>query len=269
MRSVSLFEVPNLRRKDHCSSVTISFSVNAKKKKDSEALQLPLVLPLRQSPIRFCVGYPDGLTSNSWRFWVHQSSIYIACRDNFQEAKVSLHPSGQWRMGFTEQGIKKYPWIPADRNRAWDIWPEPSPQLPQTVVAFKLVFPNSELVITPEQRTSKLWKKVVYVDIWKQLPPNWMTVVTLFVTTGDLHLRHERGPSFWVASLDIGQGRYAQLVAHGDPEGDIHEVIGKNIARVRAQAEQVGAKVPPAGYAYMLGIQDEGIRYIVSGRVNR
>jgi hypothetical protein len=244
--------------------------VNTKKKKDSEALQLPQVLPLRQSRIRFCVGYPDGLTSNSWGFWATKSGIYIACRDNFKEAKVSLHTSGRWRMGFTEEAIKKNPsLIPADRNRAWDAWDEPPPQLPQTVVAFKLAFPNSELVITPEQRTSKLWKNVVYVDIWKQLPPGWMTVLTLLVTGGDLHWRHERGPSFWVASLDIGQGRYAQLVAHGDPEGDIHEVIRKNIARVRAQAEQTGVSFSPKAYAYMLGIHDEGIRYIVSGRVNR
>ena len=109
-------------------------SDGSKKKKDSEALQLPLVLPLRQNPIRFAVGYPDGLTSNSWRFWTEKSGIYIACRDNFRAAKVSLHTSGRWRMGFNEEAKKKYPsLIPADRNRAWDVWDETPPQLPQTV----------------------------------------------------------------------------------------------------------------------------------------
>ena len=204
-------------------------SAGSKKKKVSEAVQVPLVLPLRQGPIRFAVGYPDGSTSNSWRFWAHKRDVYIACRDNFQEAKVSLHASGRWRMGFTEQAIEKNPpLIPPGRNRAWDVWDEPPPQLPQTVVAFKIVFPNSELLITPEQRTSKLWQNVICIDIWKLLPPDWMTVITLFVTTGDIHLRHERDPSFRIASLDIGQGKYAQLVAHGDPEGDIHDVMKKS-----------------------------------------
>jgi hypothetical protein len=243
-------------------------STGSKKKKD---LQLPLALPLRQSPIRFCVGYPDGLTSNSWRFWVHKNDIYIACRDSFQVAKVSLHASGRWRMGFTEAAMKNNPsLIPADRNRAWDVWDEPPPQLPQAVVAFKLVFPTSELAITPEQRTSKLWKNVVYVDIWKQLPSDWLTVITLFVTTGDLHPRHERDPSFWIASLDIGRGRYAQLVAHGDPEGDIHDVLRESIRTLSAQAEQAGVKdIPPGANAYLFGETPEGVRYIVGGRVHR
>jgi hypothetical protein len=89
------------------------------------------------------------------------------------------------------------------------------------------------------------------------------------VTTGDRQLRHERDPSFWLASLNIGQGRYAQLVAHGDPEGNIHEVIEDAIARGRAQAEQAGVKFPPGAFAYMLATLPEGVRYIVSGRVNR
>jgi hypothetical protein len=245
-------------------------SADSKKEKDSGPLKSPLVLPLRQGPIRFCVGYPDGLTSNSWRFWVEKSGIYIACRDSFQEAKVSLHTSGRWRMGFSEEARKKYPSIiSADRNRAWEVWDEPPPQLPQTVTAFKLVFPTSEMLVTPEQRTPKLWKKVLYIDIWRQLPPDWMTVVTLFVTTGDLHVRHERDPSVWIASLDVGQGKYAQLVAHGDPELDIQELIKNANAKGRVLTQQAGVEIRPESYAYMLGKQPDGVRYIVSGRVNR
>ncbi len=32
-----------------------------------------------------------------------------ACRDNFKEAKVSLHTSGKWRMGFTIEALVKNP----------------------------------------------------------------------------------------------------------------------------------------------------------------
>lgn len=229
-------------------------------------------LPIRSGPVRFAVGSPEGVTSNSWRCWVEKSGVYIACRDNFQDAKVSLHTRGHWRMGFSDQAIKKNipGFIPANRNRAWDLWSEPPPQLPKTIVAFKLYFPNSELAVRPEHRTSKkIWKKTMYVDIRKRLPPGWMTIVTLFVTTGDIRLRHERNPSICLASLDMGDGRYAQLVAHGDPEGDILDLIDTGITKGRIQAEQAGVKIPPEGYAYMLGKTAEGIRFLVGGRTDR
>jgi hypothetical protein len=45
--------------------------------------------PLREGPVKFAVGPPDGLTSNTWRFWTTvNGDIYLACRDNFKEAKV-------------------------------------------------------------------------------------------------------------------------------------------------------------------------------------
>ena len=65
------------------------------------------VLPINDTPARFAIGPPDGLTSNSWRIWsTKHGDVYISCRDNFTEAKVSLHTSGRWRMGFTSQAIE-------------------------------------------------------------------------------------------------------------------------------------------------------------------
>ena len=51
------------------------------------------LLPVRDKPVRFAVGAPDGITSNSWKIWAKKSGAYIACRDNFKETKVSLHTS--------------------------------------------------------------------------------------------------------------------------------------------------------------------------------
>jgi hypothetical protein len=173
-------------------------------------------------------------------------------------------------MGFTREAVKKYPGLLREnQDRAWDLWNEPTPDIPQAVTAFKLVFPTSELAITPDMRTTALWNNVVYIDIWKALPPGWMTVVTLFVTTGDREPRHEVQPSFWLASLDIGDGRYAQLVAHGDPEGNIHELVANTLAIVREQAKRAERKIPRNAYAYMLATRPEGVRYIVGAQVNR
>jgi hypothetical protein len=174
-------------------------------------------------------------------------------------------------MGFEDYVAKKYPGIvPRERNRAWEVWDEPPPQLPQTVVAFKLCFPEMELAVRPDQRKSKQWQKeILYVDLRKRLPPGWMTVVTLFVTIGDVHLRHEPEPSVCFGSLDMGDGRRAKLIAHGDPEGNIYELIGGTIAQITAQAQQKGLALPEAGFAYMLGKSDEGHRLVVSPTVAR
>ena len=41
------------------------------------------LLPLKKSPVRFAVGDPNGVTSNSWRIWTSKhGDVYIACRDN-------------------------------------------------------------------------------------------------------------------------------------------------------------------------------------------
>jgi hypothetical protein len=117
-------------------------------------------------PIRFAVGPPDGLTSNSWRFWTTSSGdAYLACRDNFQNMKVSLHASGRWRMAFTSEALAKNPaLVPAGANRAWEVWDEPPPVLPDTVVAFRLIFPTIELAVKPEQRTTKQWRNTVFIE---------------------------------------------------------------------------------------------------------
>jgi len=106
------------------------------------ALSQSGLLPIRSGPVRFAVGSPDGLTSNSWRIWPSpQGDVYVACRDNFQEVKVSLHTSGRWRVGFTTEAIAKNPSLVGEgQNRAWDVWDRPEDLIPDVVRAFQLVF---------------------------------------------------------------------------------------------------------------------------------
>lgn len=205
------------------------------------------LLPVRSGPVRFAVGSPDGLTSNTWRMWTTKHrDVYVACRDNFKEAKVSLHATGRWRMGFTAEALaKNRSLIPAEQNRAWEVWDEPPALLPGIVVAFRLLFPASELAVSPEQRVSKKWANVVHIEA---APPGMLTVLTLFVTVGDVRLAHESQPSFCLASLDIGNNRRAQLIAHGDVEGDLPTLIERSVAQTTKQAEVAGIAIPNNAY---------------------
>jgi hypothetical protein len=234
----------------------------------NDALTKAGILPFRTGPVRFAVGSPTGLTSNAWRLWAtSRGDVYIACRDNFKEAKVSLHASGRWRMGFTAEALaKNAKLLPSDQNRAWEVWDQPPPSLPETVIAFRLLFPTSELAVRPEQRAPDTWANVVYIEPG---PPRKMTVLTLFITTGEAILSHATEPSLCLASLDIGRGRRAQLVAHGEPDAGWSDVIERNVAQARNQAEQAGVEIPPDSYAYFFGHQQDGSRYILGARMSR
>jgi hypothetical protein len=130
----------------------------------------------------------------AWRVWVGKPrDVYIACRDNFKEAKVSLHASGRWRMAFTEEAVtknRKLLW--EDGKRTWDVWDEPPPSLPGVVTAFHLVFPTSEHGVHPEQRPKRQWDGVVFIS---EAPPDLMMLVTLFLTIGDPFPRPRGAPA--------------------------------------------------------------------------
>lgn len=234
----------------------------------NDALTKAGVLPIKSGAVRFAVGPPTGLTSNTWRLWATTTGdIYIACRDNFKEAKVSLHASGRWRIGFTREAVaKNIKLLPFEQNRAWEVWDQPPPTLADSIIAFRLIFPTSELAVRPEQRAANTWENVAFIEPG---PPGKMTVLTLFITIGEVILRHETEPSFCLASLDIGLGRRAQLVAHGEPEADWSDVIEKNVAQARNQAEQAGIDIPPESYAYFFGHQHDGSRFIFGARLSR
>jgi hypothetical protein len=170
-------------------------------------------------------------------------------------------------MGFTTEAVtKNCTLLPIDQNRAWEVWDQPPASLPNTVIAFRLVFPTPELALRPEQRPLNKWRNVIFIEA---APPGKVTVLTLFVTVGDIVLTHESEPSFGLALLDIGNGRRAQLVAHGDPEGDLPDLIERSVAEARRHAEFAGVEIPNDAYGYFFGRRDDGSRFLVGARMNR
>lgn len=225
-------------------------------------------LPIRKGVIRFAVGPPDGLTSNGWRVWATASGdVYLACRDNMKETKVSLHASGRWRMAFTSEAIARQPELLREGQRTWEVWDKPPERLPNTVIAFRLLFATSELAVRPDQRKTKEWRGVVHVEA---APPGKVTVATLFITNGDFDLRHETEPYFTLASLDIGHGRRAQVVMHNDPELNLPTLIDQSVSAALRGIQDKGLVAPPESYLYAFGKHHEdGARFIFGARLFR
>lgn len=222
------------------------------------------VLPRTEGPVRFAVGPPDGLTSNSWRLWVKNGDVYLKCRDNFTETKVSLHASGRWRMGFTTEAINKDPsLLRFGQNRAWDVWDRPPISMPNPVSAFRLIFLSSELAVRPEQRLSKNWKDVIHIEAG---PPGKLSMLTLFITQGNSSLSHTSQPSFCLASLDIGEGLRAQLVAHGELEGEWPNVIKEGLTMGRRKTESHSIDIPDGAYWYSFGQLPDSSRFLIGAR---
>ncbi len=226
------------------------------------------LLPIRKGPVRFAVGPSDGLTSNSWKVWANKKGdVYIACRDNFKEARVSLHVSGRWRMGFTETAVRKNGnLLRAGQNRAWDVWDKPLPQVPNVTTAFRLYFLPSELAVRPEQRSPDQWRDpVLFIE---PAPPGQMTTLTLFVTNGDIEVTPD-SERFRLACLTIGQDMYAQLVARYEPEGSMPATIERVVADAQAKVRASGKAMPAGAYIYILGQTGDGVRFLTGARVNR
>jgi hypothetical protein len=170
-------------------------------------------------------------------------------------------------MGFTTEAVAKYSnLLLGDQNRAWEVWDRPPPALPNTVIAFRLLFPTSELGVRPEQRRPEEWARVVHIEA---APQGKVTVVTLFVTADDVLLTHQSEPSFCLASLKIGNGQRAQLVAHGDPELDLPDLIERSTAEARKHGKSKGLEATDESYGYFLGRRDDGSRFLMGAYLKR
>lgn len=153
------------------------------------------ILPLSKSPFRFAVGSWDGLSSNSWRVFNSGDDVYLACRDNYEEVKWSLHASGRWRMGFTERGFQSTAHLhEPDADRAWFKWDRPEDFAPGLIPALALDFYTSELPLSDELRKPKVWKDVVMIE---PAPDGYyVSAQVLIGNRPDIKLRHPGGLPF-------------------------------------------------------------------------
>jgi hypothetical protein len=115
-----------------------------------------------------------------------------------------------------------------------------------------------------QQRPADQWRKVVFIE---PAPPGneKLTALTLFVTNGDVEPKHESEPSFCLASLAIGPDKYAQLIAHAEPEGKIPKIIERRRAEARLRVQPL----PAEAYMYVLGHWEDGSRFLVGARATR
>lgn len=228
---------------------------------------------MNRNEIRFVVGKPTGLTSNSWKIWTHSDprhktkAVYISCRDNFNEVKISLHPTGKWRIGFTEQALNKNPNLTsADENRAWEVWDKPIEQIPDVTIAYRLVFHNDSVTIKPPQRNTKLWKKpLIYIE---DPPPDKLTIVTVFIVKGNKKLTHSTEKSHEIAIFELGNNLFAHVVAHAEKMGTMENTLNTGLRAAILDCANKGIDIKENYYAYFHGNMEDGSRFLAPLAIN-
>jgi hypothetical protein len=134
------------------------------------------------------------------------------------------------------------------------------------VVAFRLFFPISELVIEPSMRKSSRWKNVIFIEA---APSPLMSVLTLFICTGEVNLKHKSQPSFCLAKFNIGNNQTVQLIAHAENEGNIPIMIENALLHLLNQLKSKNITIPINAYSYLFGQHEDGCRFIVGAKIKR
>lgn len=210
---------------------------------------------MTEPTLRFAVGDPNGLSSNSWRIWVKpDGDVYIKCRDNYSELKVSLHGS-RWRVGLSEEGAAASAHVPTNQsNRAWMVWDRPSP-VDGITLGYRIFFFPSELSLHQNDRPSTLWRGVDFA------PSGLVGTVTLALITLNEPERTLVLPNVdqYRSFLPLPDGGQVQLsiqtLALDEP---FRRSVMIGYRKAVMSGLDLGIKVPPSGRIFLVGKSDVG-----------
>ena len=223
-------------------------------------------LPISKTPIRFGVKRRNGLSSNSWRVWVEKSDdIYIICRDNMKELKISLHKSGKQHIAFSSDSDQRM----EDGSRFWNQWWEPPfDKVSMVVPTFHLLFPSWGLGLTEaiRQQNPKVWDNNQILLDAAESPK--ATIVSFILTDdSEIHFNTiKQMPSLALGTLDASAGKKLWVLASHVPEGNMKELAAVSIDEVTKLGESKALEEMPDGHIFGLAVSgptDNGGTYFM------
>jgi hypothetical protein len=186
--------------------------------------------------IRFGVGTADGARSASWRVWVHRGEIYVGARRVAGRFKASLHGSGDWRIGFSQDADTQGAAIPVAENRQPIRW-QPNLAAPGVMRAFRVIVPSSEVRVPAyggRESGNIYWRP--------NLGPE-MTTIFAVILTGPIEIDGWPGKDQGVdhvGSLDMGGGCRVWVIVHDEHEDPVGRwTEGKPRAQIDVQRQDV------------------------------
>ncbi len=213
--------------------------------------------------VRFCVGDPQGGTSNQFKSVASpKGDLYIICTD-LMGKKVSLHASGQCHLRLVDELRRTRPelWPPGFNGITWK-WPMPAPIAPGLTIPFCLYFLRSELRIQPQQRDPRLWQKSVFVS---PAPPGRVTRITLAYVDPATKLRG--GPESALFAVQKPGNRSACWIADWPQDLGISAMLRRGLDDLRTRMLASGLPDPQGTWTHAYGTDGAGVPSIVAGQV--
>jgi hypothetical protein len=220
-------------------------------------------LPLRTDEMRFAVGTPRGFSSNSWKVWVKGNDVYVACRDTLKEFKVSLHASGIWRLGLTEQAVRARPdLIKPGTDRVMKKW---SPPLDEAVTkAFYVVTTPWSLHVEPKDRSS--WPKSVLFIEPEVKGAEFISICVTVARTREPLAIANGVRAVVLGVLPLPDDRSVQVLAMYEPAEPIAELISQGLSRV---SDEVKEALSDGHHIALFGERSDNVPWITMISVRR
>src|SRR5689334_10950582 len=99
--------------------------------------------------IRFGISDGKGRRAATWKLFSpkKKSDIYLSCRELRGALKASMHESGSWHFGYTNEAADKYFHDEESfaNSKYIEVWQRPQPAVNRTTVAFRIVTPFSSV----------------------------------------------------------------------------------------------------------------------------
>jgi len=206
--------------------------------------------------IRFAVGDPTGLRSQTWSVVANKSTddVYLGLRVRMHDVKLTLHPN-KWRMAFTEQAAARL--LAPDVDRVLHRWDLPVELAPGWRQGATVAVPFSSL----QSGLAEARPKKGVVAFFPAPPPEWELRFDVLVGAAERSELTVNGVAGEVGRLSLASGAVVWVVATEVPVDPTYE---GGLEEVRREAQRRGGLAgmeSPTGWAW--GASENGAPVLI------
>ncbi len=226
----------------------------------------PLGVP-KKHVVRFAVGNPEGPRSTVWRLWASGDHVYISSRLYGDTIKASLHKSGKWRWGFTEEyTARENSLLPAGADRALHKWGRPPERFPGITSAFEIIVPSTELAMPRHPLSEEAARKYTSKVHWVSAPSSEMEAHFRVLFTASDSPTTVTNKVIW--QHELTDGETVSLIVYEQPMTDGNKAylasgkrrILREIGKAAEDSALADAREPRG---YLMGDAEDGTRFLV------
>lgn len=226
----------------------------------------------KNSAIRFAVGSPEGPRSAVWRLWSSGEHVYISARLYGNTIKASLHKSGKWRWGFTEEyTAREDSLLPVGADRALHKWQRPPELFPGITSAFEIIVPSTELAVPRHPLSEEAHRKYTGNVHWVSAPSSEMQTRFRILFLAADSTTTVTNEVIWEHKLPSGE--IVSLIVYEQPMTERNKAylaLGKRkiLEEVGKPSEDSAIFVAQEPRGYLIGEAEDGTWFVVDISIN-